>query len=160
MILSSLCAQLRRSIGSLLLASICSFSVLTVFVQASRASGVLRVHPSNKRYFTDDSGKAVLLSGDHTWNAMVENGKTDPPPAFNYTGFLNFLESNGVNFFRLFAWEQAKWSEGSTTAYYYFPSAYQRTGPGNALDGKLKFDLTKFNQSYFDRLRQRVMDAG
>ena len=29
-------------------------------------------------------------------------------------------------------------------------------GPGNALDGKPKFDLTKFNQTYFDRLRSRA----
>src|SRR5262249_19599340 len=32
----------------------------------------------------------------------------------------------------------------------------QRTGPGNASDGKPKFDLTKYNQAYFDRLRGRV----
>ena len=36
------------------------------------------------------------------------------------------------------------------------PQPWQRTGPGNASDGKLKFDLTKFNQAYFDRLRDRV----
>lgn len=36
---------------------------------------------------------------------------------------------------------------------------YQRPGPGNAQDGKPKFDLTLFNQAYFDRLRQRVMQA-
>ena len=36
------------------------------------------------------------------------------------------------------------------------PQPWQRTGPGNASDGKPKFDLTKFNQAYFDRLRDRV----
>jgi len=36
------------------------------------------------------------------------------------------------------------------------PHPWQRTGPGNASDGKLKFDLTKFNQAYFDRLHDRV----
>ena len=38
-----------------------------------------------------------------------------------------------------------------------------RTGPGLATDGGLKFDLTKFDQAYFDRLRARVKalnDAG
>ena len=29
-----------------------------------------------------------------------------------------------------------------------------------ALDGKPKFDVTKFNQAYFDRLRERVIEAG
>jgi hypothetical protein len=36
------------------------------------------------------------------------------------------------------------------------PFPWQRTGPGTASDGKPQFDLTKFNQVYFDRLRDRV----
>src|SRR5260221_8760305 len=36
------------------------------------------------------------------------------------------------------------------------PQPWLRTGPGRASDGKLKFDLTKFNQPYFDRLLDRV----
>ena len=36
------------------------------------------------------------------------------------------------------------------------PHPWQRTGPGTATDGGLKFDLTKFDQSYFDRLRTRT----
>ncbi len=36
------------------------------------------------------------------------------------------------------------------------PFPWQRTGPGNATDGKLKFDLSQFNQAFFDRLRDRV----
>ena len=42
----------------------------------------------------------------------------------------------------------------------YKPLPYERTGPGQALDGKPKFDLTKFNNEYFRRLRQRVEQAG
>ncbi|MCP5112817.1 MAG: hypothetical protein GY953_18475 [bacterium] len=37
---------------------------------------------------------------------------------------------------------------------------YQRTGLGHAADGRPKFDLSKFNTEYFDRLRRRVMAAG
>jgi uncharacterized protein DUF6298 len=33
---------------------------------------------------------------------------------------------------------------------------WQRKGRENALDGKPRFDLTRFNQDYFDRLRARV----
>ena len=43
------------------------------------------------------------------------------------------------------------------------PQPWLRTGPGKATDGGLKFDLTKFDQSYFDRLRARteaLKDAG
>ncbi len=40
------------------------------------------------------------------------------------------------------------------------PQSWRRTGPGIAKDGKPKFDLNTFNQSYFDRLRERVIAAG
>jgi hypothetical protein len=136
------------------------FLVLSWEGRTAPATGPLRVNPANPRYFTDGSGKAVLLVGDHTWYTLQDSGYSDPPPVFDYSAFLSFLQTNQVNFFRMFVWEQSKWSEGTTTPYYYSPSAYQRTGPGTARDGKPKFDLTKFNQSYFDRLRQRVIGAG
>jgi hypothetical protein len=34
------------------------------------------------------------------------------------------------------------------------------SGPGKALDGKPKFDLTKLDAAYFERLRSRVQAAG
>src|SRR5207253_617606 len=37
---------------------------------------------------------------------------------------------------------------------------FLRTGPGTAADGLPKFDISKFDQSYFDRLRARVIEAG
>ena len=36
------------------------------------------------------------------------------------------------------------------------PFPWQRTGAGNASDGKPQFDLTQYNQAYFDRLLARV----
>jgi hypothetical protein len=43
--------------------------------------------------------------------------------------------------------------------YFFSPSPYRRTGPGRALDGGLRFDLTQFNPQYFARLRRRVIAA-
>jgi hypothetical protein len=54
------------------------------------------------------------------------------------------------------------WSFQSTGAWIFpeiRPNPWQRTGPGNARDGKPKFDLTKFNDAYFKRLRERVEAA-
>ncbi len=60
----------------------------------------------------------------------------------------------------MWVWEQARWAPWTPENDYYFsPLPYQRTGPGRALDGGAKFDLTKFNQAYFDRLRSRVIEA-
>jgi hypothetical protein len=40
------------------------------------------------------------------------------------------------------------------------PHPWLRTGPGLAADGKPKFDLARFDQAYFDRMRERVRAAG
>jgi hypothetical protein len=129
-------------------------------VRASAATGPLRVNPANPRYFTDSTGKAIYLTGSHTWSNLQDNGGSNPPAAFNYDAYLDFLQQNNHNFFRLWVWEQSRWTvETGDNNYWFTPMPYQRTGPGNALDGQSKFDLTKFNQAYFDRLRARVIAA-
>ena len=35
----------------------------------------LRVLSSNPRYFTDGSGKAVYLTGSHTWSNLQDSGQ-------------------------------------------------------------------------------------
>ncbi len=125
------------------------------------ARGPLRVHPANPRYFTDGSGKAVFLTGSHCWDNFQDyTYATRPsPPAMDFDKYLAFLARHNHNFFRLWVWESA-WNPHalqSTTSF--DPMPYQRPGPGLALDGKPKFDLTRFNQAYFDRLRTRVAAA-
>jgi hypothetical protein len=57
-------------------------------------------------------------------------------------------------------WEQAAWGPWTADKIEFDPLPYQRTGHGVALDGGPKFDLSQFNQAYFDRLRERVVAAG
>lgn len=129
--------------------------------QLAPASGPLQVSPLNPRYFADPSGRIVYLTGSHTWSNLQDNGHGNPPPAFDYPAYLDFLAANGHNFFRLWTWEQSRWTVDTTDdAYWFDPLPFQRSGPGEALDGLPKFDLTKFNQSYFDRMRTRVIAAG
>lgn len=139
---------------------------------STKAPGPLRAHPTNPRYFTDGisnadgSLKAVYLTGSHTWNNLVDMDKADPPVAFDYGAYLDFLERSGHNFIRLWTWDSVVWDSrangklGKDCAYHVAPLPWARTGPGSALDGKPKFDLTKFNPEYFDRLRTRVRAAG
>jgi hypothetical protein len=136
------------------------------------AAGPLRVHPTNPLYFTDDtklpdgSLKAVYLTGAHTWNNLVDMGRNDPPEPFDWNAYLDFLERHHHNFIRLWAWDSTVWdtqangSLGKDFVHHVAPLPWQRTGPGKALDGKPKFDLTKFDPAYFDRLRTRVQSAG
>lgn len=132
----------------------------------SPASGPLRAHPRNPRYFSDASGKALLLTGAHTWNNLVDMGRGDPPEAFDFAAYLDFLQRYGHNFIRLWTWDSTTWNTkanrnlGKSFVHQAAPHPWRRVGPGKALDGKPKFDLKQFNRGYFDRLRSRVAEAG
>ena len=138
--------------GVLLIALSCSREVSAQF------SGPLRVNPLNPRYFTDNTGRAILLAGSHTWASVFDQGGSDPPPTFNITQFLDFLQSYGHNFTRTFVWEQSRWGTWTLDDNYWFHPGppYKRTGPGMAEDGKPKFNLDSLDQSYFDWIRERV----
>jgi hypothetical protein len=142
------------------------FVTLTALVIAEEAKGPLRVHPTNPRYFTDGSGKAIYLTGSHVWGNLQDygygSGYRNPPPEFDYSGYLDFMERHNHNFMRMWAWEapHAVHGASSVDTYWASPMPYQRTGPGKAEDGELKFDVSKFNEAYFDRLRNRVTAAG
>ncbi len=131
----------------------------------SLSLGPLRIHPKNPRYFMDPHGNAVYLAGSHVWHNLQDHGHrrlegSDPPPLFNYEGYLDFLQTHNHNFFRLWRWEVPKWKDEDPVGIKYAsPHPWAREGPGWANDGKLKFDLTRFNLEYFDRLRQRVQAA-
>ena len=128
------------------------------------APGPLRILASNPRYFADGSGKAIFLAGSHTWSNMLDVGQSDPPPAFDFGAYLDFLHRHNHNFFRLWTCTlpHGTWEEIPSLRADVFcdPLPWARTGPGNATDGKPRFDLSKFDPAYFDRLRSRVKLAG
>jgi hypothetical protein len=125
----------------------------------ARSLGPLRIGRANPRYFIDRSGRPVYLAGAHTWGDLQDNGVGDPPPRFDYTKFLEFLQVHTLRVFRLWAWEQARDTGEIKGQYHFFPSVYRRTGPAAASDGKPRFDLRRFDPAYFDRLRRRVIAA-
>lgn len=122
--------------------------------------GPLSVSTVNPRYFTDGTGRAIYLTGSHTWNnfqEMYTSIQKEVP--FDFGAYLDFLQNHHHNFIRLWVWEQSAWAPWTNDIILFQPLPYKRTGPGKALDGGLRFDLTKFDQFYFDRLRSRVMEA-
>jgi hypothetical protein len=117
---------------------------------------VLQPHPNNPRYFRDGSGKALYLAGSHTWNNLVDIGTTDPPTGCDFSEYLDFLDRENHNFFRLWTWHHPNtWSAG----HYVRPLPWPRSGGGKALDGKPRFNLLDFDNDYFSRLYDRVDHA-
>lgn len=149
--------------------SVALFLVLAAAAWPQQARGPLRALPSNPHWFEDGSGKAVYLAGSHVWQNLQDNGllipgaTSNPPDLFDYEGYLNRLENYGHNFFRLWRWETTKWTDryaGGDEVKYCRPHPWLRTGPGIANDGEPRFDLTRFDEAYFARMRERVQAAG
>jgi hypothetical protein len=121
----------------------------------------LKALSSNPNYFTDGTGKAVYLTGSHTWNTFQDWGTNDSIQLLDFDAFVKMLVAHHHNFTLLWTTELPTFRNLPTTAgsppdFSVTPFPWQRTGPGNASDGKPKFDLAKFNQVYFNRLRDRV----
>lgn len=123
--------------------------------------GLLSISGDNTRYFVNGAGTPVYLAGAHTWNNMQDMGTGNPPAAFDYSTWLSYINTRGHNVFRMWAWEQSRWScEVNSDNQYFYPNVYGRSGTSGNNDGGNKWDLTTFNQDYFDRLRARVIEAG
>lgn len=125
--------------------------------------GPLVVHPENPRYFQNTAtGEVVLLTGSHTWANLIDMSPLDPPSPFDFDAYVRWMAQRDYNFMRLWAWELFSWDTSANQhnrKHTVGPLPYARTGPGQALDGKPRFDLTKFDPEYFNRLKQRVAAA-
>ena len=122
--------------------------------QAAQLLGPLRIHATNPRYFTDATGRPIYLTGSHFWTTTQDwNGRNEPyagGPAFaSFPEYVTFLRARNHNFTRLWTFDHYKYE--ST------PSPWVRTGPGTAFDGRAKWDVTKVNPQFLDRLRDRVL---
>jgi hypothetical protein len=135
-----------------------------------KSAGPLVVSTANPRYFAiasgDADGEAVYLTGSHIWNSFHDGlgpggSCAEQPERNDYRAYLDFLTDHGHNFIRLWRWEHIR-SQAAGGAFHLCmtPQPWSRTGPGAATDGKPKFDLSRLDQAYFDRLRDRVSAAG
>jgi len=130
-------------------------------------TGPLKASP-NPRYFRDAGGTTLILNGSHTWNTVQDWGERGELQPLDFPAFVKFLQANGHNFTLLWYTELPKFCGFPSTPagppeLTVGPHPWQRTGPGAATGGGPRFDLTRFNPEYFDRLRARtrmLLDAG
>ena len=167
---------------------------------AQIASGPLHVHPTNPRYFADGAGKAVYLTGSHTWSDLVDEWTDAYNITFDFSDYLSFLQQHHHNFIRLWRSELPQFKYADETEWRYSaphpwklitgggdiikvpppgPGGSGKGNPGSGINllpppgngeggnggggndsAPSKYDLTQFNQAYFDRLRDRCIAAG
>jgi predicted DCC family thiol-disulfide oxidoreductase YuxK len=124
-------------------------------------SGPLHVSRGNPNYLADASGNPVYLTGAHNWRNLRDGGPSNQPtPVFDYEDYLDTMAAHNQNFMRMWTGELMKAHYSDSGEMVSAPLPWARTGPGTALDGKPRFDLTRFNEDYFHRLRSRVQQAG
>ena len=127
---------------------------------SERAVALIRLHPDNPHYFVwRDKPTVLITSGEH-YGAVLNR-------QFNYRKYLATLESLGFNLTRTFS---GAYCEGignfkiqnNTLA----PAEGQLICPWARSDkpgyanGGNKFDLTRWDPAYFERLRDFVGQAG
>lgn len=131
-------------------------------VDGRKSSGVLTLHPANSHYFLWRGKPTILIGSGEHYGAVLNR-------AFDYVKYFDTLRRYGLNHTRLF------------TGLYVEDNALLRDGPqaGNTLDpapgqllcpfarsntpgypkGGNKFDLKRWDEAYFARLKDFVAKA-
>jgi hypothetical protein len=136
------------------------FALLLVCIVRVASGAALALHPDNPHYFLFRGQPTIIITSGEHYGAVLNMD-------FNYAAYLTELQTRGLNGTRTF-----------TGVYFEPPGAFNitdntlapangryigpwmRTGVPGATHGGTKFDLTRFNDGYFARLRDFVREAG
>lgn len=143
-------------------------------------TGVLHVHPTNARWLTNDSGKALVFSGpsggDVVGSAargyayLQDYAAANAPMVNNPVAAVASMTTEGLNFMRLWIDIASAWGDNAEFAagtYWTTPTDQMPwvrvgtrvdTSTGYSITVGI-YDLTQFNQAFFDRVRTRVVLA-
>jgi hypothetical protein len=127
---------------------------------AAHAAEPLRLHPDNPRYFLFRGKPTVLITSGEHYGAVLNLD-------FDYLPYLDELQKSGLNLTRTFSgtYREVPGSFGITEntlapASRRYCCPWARSATPGAADGSAKFDLEKWDTSYFDRLRDFISQAG
>lgn len=136
------------------------YSLILVLLLTGAASLVaqpITLHPENPHYFLFRGKPTVLVTSGEHYGAVMNLD-------FNYDTYLETIAADGLNLTRLFSGVYVEgWGEPWNTlnpphGRYIAPWARSET-PGYS-DGGNKFDLTRWDPAYFERLKDFVRKAG
>ena len=133
-----------------------------LLVSAARLvnGAALALHPDNPHYFLFRGQPTIIITSGEHYGAVLNVD-------FNYAAYLTELQTRGLNGTRTFAGAyfepQGAFNIAENTlapANGRYIGPWMRTLVPGATHGGTKFDLTKFNDTYFARLRDFVREAG
>jgi hypothetical protein len=118
-----------------------------------------RLNPANPHYFEYEGKPTVLVTSGEHYGALMNLD-------FDYVKYFDELQSKGLNHTRVFSatYREVPGNFGITgntlaPAPDRFIAPWPRSDRPGARDGLNKFDLTKWNQDYFDRLKKLLAEA-
>ena len=120
----------------------------------------IKLHPDNPHYFLFRGRPTLLITSGEHYGAVLNLD-------FDYIRYLDTLQSYGYNLTRTFTgtYREVPGSFGITgntlapSPGNYVSPWLPSSSPGAPNEGR-KFDLTKWNQAYFDRLKDFCAQAG
>ena len=123
------------------------------------AQAPLRLHPENPHYFLFRGKPTVLITSGEHYGAVLNLD-------FDYVPYLNEIQARGLNLTRTFSgvYREIPGSFKITgnplaPAPNRFISPWARSDMPGYFDGGNKFDLSKFDEAYFKRLKDFLAEA-
>lgn len=118
----------------------------------------IALHPDNPHYFTYEDKPVVLITSGEHYGAVLNLD-------FDYVTYLETLSKDGLNLTRVFTGAYLEplgaFNIGGNTlapTFEKFICPWQRTESSGDTSGN-KFDLTKWNETYFTRLKDFMREA-
>ncbi|MCS7236914.1 MAG: hypothetical protein NZ899_01435 [Thermoguttaceae bacterium] len=138
----------------------CLVVYVTLCGNLALAGQPLAQHPENPRYFLWRGRPTILIGSGEHYGALLNT-------AFDFERYFAALEKDGLNHTRTFSgtYREVPGSFGITDntlapAPGYYLAPWARSDEPGYYDGGNKFDLTKFDPRYFERLRRFMACAG
>jgi len=132
-----------------------SFLIVILFVVTGFAQPIT-LHPENPHYFFYKGKPTLLITSAEHYGAVL-NGD------FDFEKYLKTMHAEGMNYTRIFSGAYVEIPESfsireNTLApkegRYLAP--WKRTGEPGLYKGEMKFDFTKWNPAYFERLKSFI----
>ena len=140
--------------------TLCAAALLSFAIAALAASQPITLHPENPHYFLWRGKPTVLITSGEHYGAVLNLD-------FDYAIYLKELEARKLNNTRLFSGAYVEPAGAFNIASNTlapragrFTCPWARSSEAGYAKGGNKFDLTKWDEDYFKRLRDFVKEAG